>query len=250
MTAASRPDWFGDHTTAARSSRVPSGAVVGVVVGRARRVSGDHHHRRAADLGRLRRRRPSTGARGASAASSRVRRAGAGRSARAEHPDRPHRLGRAGAPGDPYVVHPDPLTLDGVFDFYFWAAATAPPALRRPARLVLDDSARPAGRRVVTGELESDGRLVVDQLSHSFFDGHPVEVGQLNGADHAIDGHPGMLFTAAVHYCGAEPAQPARHGVGPAGPAGRRLGGRRRHDRCRTTPTQQWPGRPRTPCVR
>ena len=25
------------------------------------------------------------------------------------------------------MVHPDPLTLDGVFDFFFWAAATVHP---------------------------------------------------------------------------------------------------------------------------
>ena len=60
-----------------------------------------------------------------------------------------------------------------------------------------------------TGDLESDGRFVVDQLSRSFFDGHPVKVGPLNGADHAVDGHPGMLFTATVHY--AVPNLPSRY---------------------------------------
>ena len=140
----------------------------------------------------------------------------------------PHaRIGPAALvlPDDPYVVHPDPLTLDGVFDYYFWASA-----LRHRATTVGATGPRrccgPAGRRVRDRRPGVDGRFVVDQLSRSFFDGHPVEVRQLNGADHAVDGHPGMLFTAAVHY--AVPNLP-RHGSVP-GPAGRRLGAGYRHD--------------------
>ena len=40
-------------------------------------------------------------------------------------------------PDDPYVVYPDPLPLDGVFDVVFWARRHGASALRRPARLVL-----------------------------------------------------------------------------------------------------------------
>ena len=206
MTAASRPDWFGDHTTTARSSRAPSGAVVGVVVaglavflaititaglliwddappdGIARSLGG-------ADPG--------------TAEPAPV--------AQLEQSTRTARIGSAALvlPGDPYVVHPDPLTLDGLFDFYFWAAA-----LRHSRYDGRHDwsSTMLLGRLAggsVTDELESDGRFVVEGLSRSFFDGHPVEVGPLNGEEHAVDGHPGMLFTAAVHY--AVPNLPSRH---------------------------------------
>ena len=64
-------------------------------------------------------------------------------------------------PDDPYVVYPDPLTLDGVFDVYFWAAA-----LRHPHYDGRHDwsSTMLLGRLAggsVTGDLESDGRFVV-----------------------------------------------------------------------------------------
>ncbi len=210
MTAASRPEWFGDdHTTAARSSRVPSGPVIGVVlVGLAMFLAititaglliWDDAPTGAVDRGT----QALGGADPGSAEPAPV--------AQLEQSTRTARIGPATLvlPDDPYVVYPDPLTLDGVFDDYFWASA-----LRHPRYDGRHDwsSTMLMGRLAggsVTGDLESDGRFVVDQLSRSFFDGHPVEVKQLNGADHAVDGHPGMLFTAAVHY--AVPSLPSRH---------------------------------------
>ena len=70
---------------------------------------------------------------------------------------------------------------------------------------------------------------------------------QLTGADHAVDGHPGMLFTATVHY--AVPNLPSRYDTVTAllvrlddgsVVVAATLG-------ARTTPTRRWPGRPRTP---
>jgi hypothetical protein len=209
VTAASRPDWFGDHTTAARSSRVPSGPVVGVVlVGLAMflaiTITAGLLIWDDAPTGAVNRGTQALG--GADPGSAEPAPV-----AQLEQSTRTARIGPAALvlPDDPYVVHPDPLTLDGVFDYYFWASA-----LRHPRYDGRRDwsSTMLLGRLAggsVTGDLESDGRFVVDQLSHSFFDGHPVQVRQLNGADHAVDGHPGMLFTAAVHY--AVPNLPSRH---------------------------------------
>jgi hypothetical protein len=131
--------------------------------------------------------------------------------AQLEQSTRTARIGSATLvlPGDPYNVHPDPLTLQGVFDVYFWAAATVHPRYdgRRHWSSTMLLGRLTSGAS--TGDLESDGRFVLDQHSHAYFDGHPVKVRQLGGTDHAVDGHPGMLFTAAVHY--AVPNLPSRY---------------------------------------
>jgi hypothetical protein len=209
VTAASRPDWFGDHTTAARSSRVPSGPVVGAVVAglavflaitvTAGLLIWDDAPTGAVDQGA----RSLGGTDPNSSERAPV--------AQLEQSTQTARIGSATLvlPGDPYHVHPDPLTLQGVFDVYFWAAATVHPRYdgRRHWSSTMLMGRLTSGAS--TGDLESDGRFVLDQHSRAYFDGHPVKVRQLSGADHAVDGHPGMLFTAAVHY--AVPNLPSRY---------------------------------------
>ena len=199
MTAASRPGGFGDHH-AARSSRVPSGPVVGVVVAgltvflaitiTAGLLIWDDAP--AGSAGRDARR----------LAGSDTAATVAIPSAQLEHNTRTARIGTASLvlPDDPYLLHPEPLTQEGLFDHFFWAAATVHPRYDTrhnwsSTMLLgrLSDSAS-------TGDLESDGRRVLEAMSRSFFDGHRTEVREINGADHAVDGHPGMLFTATVHY--------------------------------------------------
>jgi hypothetical protein len=206
VTAASRPDWFGDHT-AARSSRVPSGPVVGVVVAglvvflaitvTAGLVIWNDP--------------PGTVDQGARAlGSTDPNSSERAPLAQLEQNTRTARIGSATLvlPGDPYHVHPDPLTLEGVFDVYFWAAATVHPRYdgRRHWSSTMLLGRLTSGAS--TGDLESDGRFVLDQHSRAYFDGHPVRVRPLSSADHAVDGHPGMLFTAAVDY--AVPKLPSR----------------------------------------
>lgn len=205
MTAASRPDWFGDHPTGAGSSRMSSGPVVGVVVAglvvflavtiTAGLMIWDD---------------PSAGS-GRSVGGTDPLSAEPAPVAQLEQSSRTAHIGSAALvlPDDPYEVHPDPLKLDGVFDVYFWAAATVHPrydGVHHWSSTIL--LGRLAGGSS-TGDLESDGRLVLDRLSRSFFDGHRVRVGQVRVADHAVEGHPGMLFTAPVHY--AVPNLPSRH---------------------------------------
>lgn len=198
MTAASRPDWFGDHASADRSSRVPSGPVVGVVVvGLAvflvvTVTAGLVIWAPAESAGRSARSLGGTEAGPTVAAPA----------AFLEQNTRTARIGSASVvlPNDPYAVHPEPLSQDGFLDSFFWAAAPVHPRYdtRRDWSSTVLLGRLSGGAS--SGELEQDGRRVVEQLSASFFDGHPTEVRQLAGADHAVDGHPGMLFTATVHY--------------------------------------------------
>jgi hypothetical protein len=199
VTAASRPDWFNDRP-ADRSSRVPSGPVVGVVV-----VGLAVFLVATVTAGLVIWNDPLAESSGRSARSIGGPEAGATPAAPAavlEQNTRTARIGSASVvlPDDPYAVHPEPLSQDGFLDSFFWAAATVHPRY---------DSRRDWSSTVLlgrlsggssSGELEQDGRRVIEQLSASFFDGHPTEVRQLTGADHAVDGHPGMLFTATVHY--------------------------------------------------
>jgi hypothetical protein len=197
VTAASPPDGPGDHGTA-RPSRVSSAPAVGVVVAgltvflaitiTAGLLIWD-------DAPASSDRRDARSLAGATTV--------AVPSAQLEQNTRTARIGTASLvlPDDPYVVHPEPLTSDGLFDCFFWAAATVHERYDTRGR---DWSSTMLLGRLSdgpwTGDLEQDGRRVLEAMSRSFFDGHRTEVRELTGADHAVDGHPGMLFTATVHY--------------------------------------------------
>jgi hypothetical protein len=200
VTADSRPDGPGDHGTA-RSSRVPTGPVVGVVVAGltvflAITITAGLLIWDDAPAS-------SPGADGRRLVGTDVATTVAVPSAQLEQNTRTARIGTASLvlPDDPYVVYPEPLTSDGLFESFFWAAATV--HARYDARGRDWSSTMLLGRLSSgpwTGDLEQDGPRVLEAMSRSFFDGHPTEVRELSGADHAVDGHPGTLFTARVHY--------------------------------------------------
>jgi hypothetical protein len=209
VSTASRPDWFGDHAPSDRPSRVPSGPVVGVVavslaVFLAVTVTAGLVIWNDAPAESL-----SRGARGIGGSD-----AGPTVAAPAtflEQNTRTARIGPASVvlPDDPYAVHPEPLSQDGFLDSFFWAAATVHPRYdtrRHWSSTMLLGRLSAASS---SGELEQDGRRVVEQMSTHFFDGHPTQVQELTSADHAVDGHPGMLFTATVHY--SVPNLPSRY---------------------------------------
>jgi hypothetical protein len=209
VTAASRPDRFGDHASADRPSRLPSGPVVGVVVaGLAVFLVV------TVTAGLVIWNDAPASSRDRSARSLGGTEAGPTVAAPAVFLEQNTRTARIGPvsvvlPDDPYVVHPEPLSEDGFLDSFFWAAATVHPRYdgRRNWSSTMLVGRLSGGSS--SGELEQDGRRVVEQLSASFFDGHPTEVQELTGADHAVDGHPGMLFTATVRY--VVPNLPSRH---------------------------------------
>jgi Protein of unknown function (DUF2510) len=103
-------------------------------------------------------------------------------------------------PGDPYVLSPDPMAIRGVLDLLFWASAPIHPRYDGQhdwssgvlLGRVSDSSSQ--------GDLESEGRLALHRLSTAIFDEHPTQVTRLTSDTQTVDGRPGMLFSAQVHY--------------------------------------------------
>ena len=112
-------------------------------------------------------------------------------------------------PDDPYVVYPDPMPLEGIFDLFFWAGATVHQNYDGRHSW---SSAVLLGRvsdSLGSGDLEARGRLTMQQLSRTFFGKHETRLGEMTWSDHSVDGHPGMLFSAPVHY--SVPNLPSRY---------------------------------------
>lgn len=112
-------------------------------------------------------------------------------------------IGRASMtlPGAPYELHRDPMQISGLFDVVFvanaevhsnydgshsWSAATG--------FAHLDSSL------TQSPDLEQAGAKALPQLAVHLFGGHPATLRNISSADRSVDGHPGMLFTAEVHY--------------------------------------------------
>lgn len=208
MTAAFRPDWFGDRTAAGRTARRAAMPGAGVVVAglslfvaltvTAGLLIWDEAPADPSNVGGR-----AIGTAGPT-----------GGPAPVDQLDRSTRTARVGPvslvlPGDPYRMHPDPIPLGGVLDLVFWAGATVHP--RYDGRH--DWSAAVLLGRMsaatVTGDLEQDGRQAVERLSTTFFGDLPTRVRNLRAAEHAVDGQPGVLVTATVHYAAAD--LPSRH---------------------------------------
>jgi Protein of unknown function (DUF2510) len=103
-------------------------------------------------------------------------------------------------PGDPYVLSPDPMTIRGVLDVLFWASA---PVHQRYDGKHDWSSGVLLGRVAESsqpGELETEGTRALYRLSGVIFDQHPTELKGLTWDEHAVDGRPGMMFSAQVHY--------------------------------------------------
>jgi hypothetical protein len=103
-------------------------------------------------------------------------------------------------PGDPYVLSPDPMAIRGVLDVLFWASA---PVHHRYDGKHDWSSGVLLGRLAESstqGELQTEGTRALHRLSNVIFDRHPTELKGLSWDEHAVDGRPGMVFTAQVHY--------------------------------------------------
>jgi hypothetical protein len=102
-------------------------------------------------------------------------------------------------PGDPYVLSPDPMAIGGVLDLLFWASA---PVHSRYDGKHDWSSGVLLGRVAQSsqGNLESQGALALHRLSNAIFDHHPTELKGLSWDEHAVDGRPGMRFSAQVYY--------------------------------------------------
>jgi Protein of unknown function (DUF2510) len=103
-------------------------------------------------------------------------------------------------PGDPYVLSPDPMAIRGVLDLLFWASA--PIHARYDGQhdwssgVLLGRISAPSHQ----SDLQTEGTLALHRLSNAIFDRHRTRVKGLTCHELAIDGHPGMLVSAQVHY--------------------------------------------------
>jgi hypothetical protein len=103
-------------------------------------------------------------------------------------------------PDDPYVPAADPQRVSDLLDVCF--LASAPVHLR-------DDGGRSWTAAVLFGRLspavagqslEERGRSAAEQLGRVLFHSTTTRVEILGVADHAVDGHAGVLLTVRVHY--------------------------------------------------
>ena len=103
-------------------------------------------------------------------------------------------------PGDPYVLSPDPMTIRGALDLLFWASA--PIHARYDGQhdwssgVLLGRISAPSDQ----SDLQTEGTLALHRLSNAIFDRHRTRVTGLTWHERSIDGHPGMLVSAQVHY--------------------------------------------------
>ena len=103
-------------------------------------------------------------------------------------------------PGDPYVLSPDPMAIRGVLDLLFWA--NAPVHVRYDGKNTWSSGVL-LGRVAQSSsqdELQTEGTLALHRLSNAIFEQHPTELKGLRWDEHAVDGRPGMLFSARVYY--------------------------------------------------
>jgi hypothetical protein len=103
-------------------------------------------------------------------------------------------------PGDPYVLSPDPMAINGVLDVLFWASA---PVHHRydgkhdwSSGVLLGRVAGSSNQ----GALETEGARTLHRLSNVIFDRHSTTLKGLTWDEYAVDGRPGMVFSARVHY--------------------------------------------------
>jgi hypothetical protein len=103
-------------------------------------------------------------------------------------------------PGDPYVLSPDPMEIRGVLDLLFWASA--PVHMRYDGKH--DWSSGVLLGRVAesshAGDLKSEGTLTLHRLSQAIFDQHSTKLKKVTWQQRSVNGQPGMLFSAQVHY--------------------------------------------------
>ena len=92
------------------------------------------------------------------------------------------------------------MPLEGVLDLFFWAGATVHPNYDGrhswSAAVLLGRVSDP----LAAVDLETAGRLTLERLSQTFFGRHKTTMGKVTWSDHSVDGHPGLLFSARVHY--------------------------------------------------
>jgi hypothetical protein len=103
-------------------------------------------------------------------------------------------------PDDPYALDPDPKQVNGLIDVIFLANAPVHADYDGQHDWLATVALIQLSPDLVGSNLERSGGTAVRRLSQLFFAHHPIHLTNLKFADRSVDGHPGMEFTAEVHY--------------------------------------------------
>ena len=103
-------------------------------------------------------------------------------------------------PDDPYALDPDPKHVNGLIDVIFLANAPVHADYDGQNDWLATVALVQLSPDLAGSNLEQSGGTAVRRLSQLFFAHHPIRMTSLAFADRSVDGHPGMEFTAEVHY--------------------------------------------------
>ena len=103
-------------------------------------------------------------------------------------------------PDDPYALDPDPKHVEGLIDVIFLANAPVHADYDGQSDWLATVALVLLSPDVAGSDLEQAGETVMRRLSQLFFAHHATRLTGLASADRSVDGHPGMEFTAEVHY--------------------------------------------------
>lgn len=120
-----------------------------------------------------------------------------------DEPTRTARIGTASMqlPADPYELHSDPVVIPGVLDAAFLAEAEVHERYDGEhdwSAMVALAAVNPAV--AAQPDLEGAGKATLARLAAVLYGKQVTKVTRPHVADRAIDNHPGVEFTAQVHY--------------------------------------------------
>jgi hypothetical protein len=104
-------------------------------------------------------------------------------------------------PGKPYDLPPGPTRVQDAFEVLFMADATVHDGYdgQRDWSAMVALAALPDSL-AASGDLNGAAVAATQRLAARFFGGHPTTLRKVAVADQAVDGRPGVLVTAEVHY--------------------------------------------------
>jgi hypothetical protein len=104
-------------------------------------------------------------------------------------------------PRMPYEMYTDPTELKGVFDVMFSADAVVHQRFNRRSNWYATVAlVHLSPSMVISTDLDRTGSAAMQAIADHFFGAQPARLTDFASSDRAVDGHPGMLFTARAHY--------------------------------------------------
>jgi hypothetical protein len=104
-------------------------------------------------------------------------------------------------PDEPYELHADPMSVDGVFDVAFMAEAEVHRRYDGDNDWYATVGLAALDPDLVEGtELNRTGQATMRKLAALMYEGHAIKVTGARWADRSVDGYTGVEYTARVHY--------------------------------------------------